>query len=138
MPTSPLGKRSDRGIAKKSAALDKPSIVSLAQGSVHVDVRQEDGGPGSDGDDEGVPWHAVADAASLVEDLASSATQGLSTQEATRRLQVGGTTAVSACAGIWVGGAAARGAAQRLARRAWGEGASGSGQGAALMPAVQF
>lgn len=68
--------------------MDKPSVISLVKKSVGApSYGPSQNAPGQDGSDfaSELPWHAVS-AEAAVEDLASDADGGLSTDDARRRL----------------------------------------------------
>ncbi|KIZ06536.1 ATPase, P-type (transporting), HAD superfamily, subfamily IC, partial [Monoraphidium neglectum] len=81
-----LERPSKRGLGKTSAALNKASIVSIAKQS-----RFGDASVIASGEE---PWHAC-EAADVLDDLATSATDGLAAPEAARRLQEFGANALT-------------------------------------------
>ncbi len=81
-PSTGLGKKSIGGLGKKSlgqGALDKASVISLVKKSLGVTS------VATSFDSDELPWHALG-AEDVVTELASSASNGLASDDAKRRL----------------------------------------------------
>eukprot|EP00879_Flechtneria_rotunda_P009621 GHRR01010068.1.p1 GENE.GHRR01010068.1~~GHRR01010068.1.p1 ORF type:complete len:704 (+),score=209.17 GHRR01010068.1:84-2195(+) len=82
-----LNKLSARsGLAKKSAALDKASIISIAKRSA-LNESCADSHVAINGVEDEVPWHAISTAEEVCDELAVSSSTGLSAAEAERRFK---------------------------------------------------
>ena len=86
LSTKSLAKGSTRSLAKGSTGLAKSSIISIVKKSLYSTSADGQVTLTVYSDDE-LPWHAIPDASIVVDELASSTTSGLSSAEATRRLQ---------------------------------------------------